>query len=194
MSNVTGPNSKYREIAMKSKASQGPDEMEWLLNKVGAIKPKVIVEIGVHLGHSMKAWQDAFKPKRMVGIDGETNETIEDYIKSKRLKANFLIADSHDQSTLEAVSVYLGGEKVDFLFIDGDHSYEGVKQDYEMYSPLVRKGGIIAFHDAGITDHPLVDVYKYWRDVTAKNKPQAGKQNFDFIHQDSNGVGILYVK
>jgi hypothetical protein len=35
----------------------------------------------------------------------------------------------------------------DFLFIDGDHTYEGVEGDFEMYSPLVRRGGTIAFHD-----------------------------------------------
>jgi len=33
------------------------------------------------------------------------------------------------------------------LFIDGDHSYDGVKSDFEMYSPLVREAGIVAFHD-----------------------------------------------
>jgi len=37
----------------------------------------------------------------------------------------------------------LGSRKLDFLFIDGDHSYEGVRRDFEMYSPLVREGGII---------------------------------------------------
>jgi len=46
----------------------------------------------------------------------------------------------------------LNGEPLDFLFIDGDHTYEGVKRDFEMYSPLVRNGGIIAFHD--IVKHP----------------------------------------
>jgi predicted O-methyltransferase YrrM len=39
------------------------------------------------------------------------------------------------------------GGNVDFLFIDGDHRYEGVKRDFEMYSPLVRRERIIAFHD-----------------------------------------------
>ena len=34
---------------------------------------------------------------------------------------------------------------LDLLFIDGDHSYEGVRQDYKMYSKLVRDGGLIAF-------------------------------------------------
>jgi hypothetical protein len=40
-----------------------------------------------------------------------------------------------------------GGWGCRSLFIDGDHTYEGVRRDFEMYSPLVRKGGIIAFHD-----------------------------------------------
>jgi predicted O-methyltransferase YrrM len=53
--------------------------------------------------------------------------------------------------TLEEVKRILGGEKADFLFIDGDYTYEGVKRDL-MYSPLVREGGIIAFHD--ICPHP----------------------------------------
>ena len=36
---------------------------------------------------------------------------------------------------------------IGFLFIDGDHRYEGVKKDFELYSPKVKVDGIIAFHD-----------------------------------------------
>lgn len=38
-------------------------------------------------------------------------------------------------------------KKIDFLFIDGDHSIKGCKEDYDLYSPKVVKGGYIAFHD-----------------------------------------------
>ena len=38
-------------------------------------------------------------------------------------------------------------EPIDFLFIDGNHDYEAVLQDYEQWSPKVRPGGVIAFHD-----------------------------------------------
>jgi predicted O-methyltransferase YrrM len=38
-------------------------------------------------------------------------------------------------------------QKIDLLFIDGDHSYEGVKLDYENWYPFVKNGGVIAFHD-----------------------------------------------
>lgn len=51
--------------------------------------------------------------------------------------------DSHDPATLEAASL----DEVDVLFIDGDHTYDGVEADFELWSPLVRPGGIVAFHD-----------------------------------------------
>jgi len=37
--------------------------------------------------------------------------------------------------------------KIDFLFIDGDHSYEGVKKDFELYSQILSDSGIIIIHD-----------------------------------------------
>ena len=37
--------------------------------------------------------------------------------------------------------------KIDLLFIDGDHSYEGVKKDFELYSKLLSPSGIISIHD-----------------------------------------------
>jgi hypothetical protein len=37
--------------------------------------------------------------------------------------------------------------KLDFIFIDGDHSYEGVKKDFELYSQLLTDKGIIIIHD-----------------------------------------------
>src|SRR3990167_10654666 len=39
-------------------------------------------------------------------------------------------------------------EPIAFLWIDGDHSYEGATQDFERYAPHVVEGGVIAFHDA----------------------------------------------
>lgn len=55
--------------------------------------------------------------------------------------------DSHRQESLKRAREALTGDPVDFLLIDGDHSYDGALRDWEMYSPLVRPGGLIAFHD-----------------------------------------------
>jgi len=51
----------------------------------------------------------------------------------------FIQADSHETD--------FPCEAIDFLFIDGDHSYEGVKADYERHKVKVRPGGLIALHD-----------------------------------------------
>jgi predicted O-methyltransferase YrrM len=47
---------------------------------------------------------------------------------------------------------------VDFVFIDGDHSYQSVQADWEAWSPLVAPGGIIALHDSQPTlARPIYD-------------------------------------
>lgn len=79
--------------------------------------------------------------------------------------------------------------KLDFLFIDGDHTYEGVKTDFEMYHKLVSKNGIIAFHD--IVSGPQENVggvSKFWNEI---------KNNFKHIElvknwkQGGYGIGVL---
>lgn len=35
----------------------------------------------------------------------------------------------------------------DFIYIDGDHSYEGIKRDLELYLPKIKQGGVVAGHD-----------------------------------------------
>jgi predicted O-methyltransferase YrrM len=39
-------------------------------------------------------------------------------------------------------------DELDFVFVDGDHSYEGVKKDFDTYATKLKSGGIIALHDA----------------------------------------------
>jgi predicted O-methyltransferase YrrM len=46
-------------------------------------------------------------------------------------------------------------ESIDFLFIDGDHSVEGCLFDYEKFSPAIRIGGLLGFHDYQPKRHDL---------------------------------------
>lgn len=65
--------------------------------------------------------------------------------------------------------------KIDYLHIDGDHSYEGVKKDFELYSTILSDRGIISIHDTDISYHnefiksdDIDD--KYWQDFTGPSK------------------------
>ena len=57
----------------------------------------------------------------------------------------YIHGSSHEQSIKDEVLKEY--DSIDVLFIDGDHSYVGVRNDFFMYSPLVKKGGYIIFDD-----------------------------------------------
>ncbi len=108
-----------------------------------------------------------------------------------RQKIYLIKGDSHDLNTFRIVKKILNDKKIDLLFIDGDHTYYGVKKDFEIYSPSVRKNEIIALHD--IVTHQSEnwsEVDKFWNEI---------KEDFKYMeivrgkHQVSNGIGILFV-
>ncbi len=55
----------------------------------------------------------------------------------------------------EPAARQLGG--VDFVFIDGDHSYDGLRGDWEAWSPLIAPGGCVALHDSRSTPNNNID-------------------------------------
>jgi predicted O-methyltransferase YrrM len=59
-------------------------------------------------------------------------------------------------------------ELADFIFIDGDHSYEGIKKDWQIFPDKLKKGGIMALHDTSIGPHDgdwVQDSVRYYNDV-----------------------------
>jgi predicted O-methyltransferase YrrM len=100
-------------------------------------------------------------------------------------------ADSHLQGTKERVLQILQGELLDYLFLDGDHTYEGVRRDFEMYASLVRSGGLIALHD--IAEHKRdreCQVDKFWKEIKNQYPHQEIVEN---PKQGWAGLGILFV-
>jgi len=51
-------------------------------------------------------------------------------------------------SSNEARQIWHSDLEIGFLYIDGDHCYDGCNTDWNMWAPLVKSGGIIALHDA----------------------------------------------
>lgn len=183
------------------KPMQVRDEIMGLLTILDKIKPKVIIEIGTYAGGTLFLFcRVAAKDATIISIDFPDVRFGGGYpvwktplYKAFRLpkqELQLIRADSHSQETLDKVKNILGGRKVEFLFIDGDHTYEGVKKDFEMFSPLVKKGGIIAFHD--IVVHPAetgCEVGKFWNQLK-----QHGHKHNGIIadkNQGWGGIGIL---
>ncbi len=100
-------------------------------------------------------------------------------------------ADSHSPATLEQVKCELAGRPLDFLFIDGDHTYGGVKRDFEMYLPLVRKGGLIAMHDIA-PPPPNVDygVNRLWAEIRERYQVE---ELVEYPSQGAKGIGLVWV-
>ena len=107
----------------------------------------------------------------------------------------WLLDNSHSDFALGMSTGYFIGRPVDLLFLDGDHSAEGVRDDFERYSPLVRSGGYVAFHDIGTTtqgrtrvegEYERLGVKRLWTELKATHKTWERRRR-----QTVRGIGIL---
>ncbi len=105
-----------------------------------------------------------------------------------RQTIDLLVLNSHEKESVAKVKELVGG-RLDFLFIDGDHSYNGVKMDFEMYSPLVKKGGIIAFHDiAENRGQKSASVKEYWNEIKKGHE----HKELEYSGGKGYGIGIIF--
>jgi hypothetical protein len=87
-------------------------------------------------------------------------------------------------STFDAGLKYFTDGSVDLLHIDGYHSYEAVRHDFEMWLPKMSRHGVILFHDVNVRQNDF-GVWKFWEEVNAKYK------HLTFLH--GHGLGVLAV-
>lgn len=161
---------------------------------IANLKPKIIVELGTHYGTSLWSFSQAVKDQN---IDAELNavdtwqgekhagfygeevfETV-NQIKEKfykNLKIN-LIRKTFD----EALSGFKDNS-IDILHIDGLHTYDAVKHDFENWLPKVNKNGVILFHDIKVREGDF-GVYKFWEELKERYVTIEFFQSF--------GLGVL---
>ena len=191
---------------------QERSEIRSFLFMISEARPKTVLEIGTSYGGSLFCLARVATPDAViVSIDLPHGEfgggypvwrsVLYRFFAGPAQRLRLLRADSHEPQTLEAARAALDGRQVDVLFIDGDHSYEGVKRDYEMYQSLVRHGGVIAFHDIvppnpnGPTprnDDDLQggEVSEFWFELRASHEA------FEFVedwHSGRFGIGAIRV-
>lgn len=190
-------------------------------NMVSKKEPYNILEIGTKYGGTFHIWSNINQSSGMNisidmsdggkhgGISEEEMDKRDSWFQERFDNVHFIRGNSHDESTLYNLRYNLQSfrmglnnglwdrstfdEKyIDFLFIDGDHTKEGVKQDFDMYSPFVKKGGIVAFHDVVISEHHHsrdVHVGEFWNEIKTQYR------HIEFVEEGNNwgGIGCLFM-
>lgn len=190
-------------------------------------EPYNILEIGTKFGGTFYLWASLNRSSGLnISIDmsdGGIHGGIPDEEMDKRDlwfcerfdNVKFIRGDSHDPWTPVELISHLKPSKtdilngqiepcIDFLFIDGDHTYEGVKRDFLDYEPFCKKESIICFHD--INDSPRhrernVFVSEFWKELKENENGGVTEYNGNYYKvmefnagQDWAGIGILIKK
>ncbi|UXM96066.1 class I SAM-dependent methyltransferase [Bartonella sp. HY329] len=157
-------------------------------------KPALFVELGTHRGLSFNAFCYAAERleygAKAVAVDtwlGDEQAAFYDNSIFEGVQKDLVIYDHF--ATLkrmtfeEAVDDFENGS-IDLLHIDGFHTYEAVKKDFETYISKMSNRGVIIFHDTNVFEADF-GVWRFWEEVS-KNYP-----HFNFMH--GHGLGVLYV-
>lgn len=170
------------------------DEILSLANTVATLKPKIILEIGTAFGGTLFIWSQ-LASELVISCDIMDKSVQSEFYrnfppKRSSCRVELLTGNSHTQEFKRRIVEILAGRRVDFLFIDGDHTEAGVTSDYLNYRDLVRVGGIIAFHDIVEKQIPEDNqVYHLWKKI----RHQPGAEEF-IKDRDQTGYGIGIIR
>jgi predicted O-methyltransferase YrrM len=159
------------------------------------VQPRTIVELGTHWGLSFfsfcQAVVDGGLNSECYAIDtwlgdqhsGQYGGEVLDNVQHVAIK-HYTPAAVLVQSTFDDAIVRFQDASIDLLHIDGCHTFEAVRHDYETWLPKLANNGIILFHDTEVRLDNF-GVYKFWQQM--RHLP-----HLEFTH--SSGLGILFPK
>lgn len=188
----------YRTLELK----QNMVELLGLVNLLRPRELKRVCEIGTFKGGTLYIWcQLAASDAQIISVDlpggqfgGGYSERSLPFLQSFRQpgqRLDCIRGNSHAAEIRAEFERTLAGGQLDFLFLDGDHSYTGVKQDYEFYSRFVKPGGLIGFHDiCHRPAQPDIEVHKFWNELKATRCHQEFIETTDARRKI--GIGIVF--
>jgi cephalosporin hydroxylase len=176
-------------------------EVTQMLHVVARARPRRVLEIGSQGGGNLFLLSKVADPHaKILSIDlnfSPVQMAAYPSLAAPTQRLTCFKGDSSDPEMLRRVKAWLGNDRLDFLFVDGDHSLAGVSADYRIYAPLVAPGGLIAFHDI-VPDYTTRhgrktiacagDVPVFWKQLKAQ---LPGYQEFVADpEQDGAGIGL----
>lgn len=168
---------------------QYPNQLSKLIQFISKIKVSTYVEIGCRWGGTFIIINEVLKknnPKlKSYACDLiEKSSILEEYSNY----SDFTYIQSNSQETDFFIQF---GETVDFIFIDGDHSYKGVKTDY--LNALKLNPQYIMFHDISCPD---MGVYTFWNEI--KNMYPSfeftDQYKLSSIEHEMLGIGVIKLR
>ncbi len=160
------------------------------------LRPKTVVELGVFWGGSFFVFCQAVKASGSPTICHAVDTWEGDSQAGKLDESTFLEFQKNRETHFADISQVkrmrfeqaldsFPDESIDLLHIDGFHTYEAVKHDYETWLPKVAKGGIILFHDVKVVNEEQnFGVKRFWEELK--------KDKLHFEMNNQFGLGVLY--
>lgn len=169
------------------------DHLPFGYDIVHAVQPRVLVELGTQGGMSYFTFCQAIRehavPARAYAVDTwagdeHTGAYTDDVFRkvSEYNDANYRDFSELLRMRFQEAVLRFEDDSIDLLHIDGFHTYDAVRNDFETWYPKVAPGGVVLFHDiaARIMDF---GAWKYWDELTRQHR------TFTFRH--GFGLGAL---
>lgn len=181
---------------------QHPEELRSLARLVAQRRPGALLEIGTADGGTLFAHARLADDDALVlsvdlpegpfggGYPAWRAPLYEAFARPGQRLA-LLRVDSHALATAERIAALLGGRPLDYAFIDGDHTYDGVRRDFELCRRFAADDAVVAFHDIAV--HPPetgCEVHDFWREIREQYRYEEFVRDAD---QDCYGIGVLYL-
>jgi len=138
-----------------------PKEVDFLYEQARRLKNKgVIVEIGSYKGRStitLAGGSEEGLSNKIYAIDPHITDLEQRLSNKSESSFNDFKKNIEDSGLAYLVEPIISlsqdvvknwNKPIEFLWIDGDHTYEGAKRDFDLFVPFLVDGGVVAFHDS----------------------------------------------